>query len=187
MINIPDTVLFDIVRHSIKVYIESGKVAKFYNLLSVYPVLGEKLGSFVTLYIKKELNGCVGRIEGENNLAEDLTVNAIDAAFNDNRFIPVNKNCLPDMKVEVSILTQPQVLKFKEVRELFQILNRDKPGVIIEYSGEKSTYLPQVWESYDSPEIFMEELALKGGFDKNIWKLPGCVIKTYQAQIFEEK
>lgn len=187
LINIPEKILIEIVRGSIKTFLDSGKIADFSKLSEVYPGLKKKIGNFVTIYVDKTLRGCIGRIEGSESLFRDLTLNAVDAAFRDIRFTPLVKNELVNLKIEISILAKPKQIYFKKEEEMFKKIFGGESGVIIEYDGRKSIYLPQVWDSYDDPKNYMRDLAAKGGFETGVWRKRDCKIKIFKTQIFEEK
>jgi len=65
-------------------------------------------GVFVTLHKHGRLRGCMGVLDGTLPLAEALRQAAISAAVHDPRFPPVAPGELPDVQVEVSILSPPQ-------------------------------------------------------------------------------
>lgn len=180
-------VLFDIARESIKRHLNSNTIPDFSKYVILHPKLGERRGSFVTLYIEGQLKGCIGRLEGERSLAYDIAINAVDAAFYDNRFLPLSKEDYSKLQIEISLLTEPEKIKFKNEKELFQKIFKKKYGVILKKGVNRSTYLPQVWESYDNPQSFMKELAFKGGFPDGVWNEKECEVYTYSADVIKEE
>ena len=74
------------------------------------PVLGERRGVFVTLHRNRELRGCIGSLAAVEPLAEGVRRNAINAAFHDYRFTPLTAAELPELHIEVSVLSEPQPL-----------------------------------------------------------------------------
>lgn len=179
-------ILFEIARESLKKYLESESIPDFTRLMEQYPELKEKRGSFVTLYLNNQLKGCIGRLEGERSLAEDIAVNSVDAAFYDNRFSPLMAEQYSKLKIEISLLTKSQKISFKNEEDLFKKIDSEKCGVILKMGSSKSTYLPQVWESYDTPQAFMRDLALKGGFPEKVWNDKKCEVYTYTAKVLKE-
>lgn len=178
--------LFKIARESIRAYLKSKTLPDFSEVAKLYPKLREKRGSFVTLYIDGQLKGCIGRLEGERSLIDDIPVNAVDAAFYDSRFSPLTIPEFPKLKMEISLLTKPEKCIYRNEAELFRKISENKYGVILKMGMNKSTYLPQVWESYDSPRTFMMELAIKGGFPDGIWNEKVCDVYIYTAEVFKE-
>lgn len=81
---------------------------------------------FVTLTKKGQLRGCIGHLVAKEPLIRSVEDNAIAAAFEDPRFPPLSKSEWKDIKIEVSVLTEPRPLKYKDVEDL---LNKLRPGI----------------------------------------------------------
>lgn len=180
------TVLFKIARESIKTYLISGKKADFTEVIKVYPQLLQKQGSFVTVYVEGNLRGCVGKIEGDGPLYKDITDNAVDAAFFDTRFMPVRSEEIPKLHIEISLLEKPKKLDYSDENDLLTKLSAKKEGVLLQFMGRRSTFLPQVWEKIPNAKNFLKELAHKGGFAEDIWKEKDCQIFTYSTLVLKE-
>lgn len=127
----------------------------------------EKRACFVTLTKNKNLRGCVGSLEPRQELWKDVQENAINAGFNDFRFPSLSKEELDKIKIEVSVLSKPK--KLGKGKEVFDKIN-NKMGIILEKHGNSATFLPQVWEQIPNKEVFLEELSMKAGLDKDDWK-----------------
>src|SRR3989338_8636225 len=86
---------------------------------------GRNGGAFVTLTEKKngDLRGCIGSLEAVQPLYADVMGNALNAAFRDPRFFPFSKDELKDVKIEVSILSEAKMLKYKDEEDLLGKLN----------------------------------------------------------------
>jgi len=69
------------------------------------PRLLEKKGVFVTLHHNGRLRGCIGFIESSLPLYQTVIQAAIYAAVKDVRFNPVSLDELPDVEIEISVLT----------------------------------------------------------------------------------
>jgi AmmeMemoRadiSam system protein A len=69
------------------------------------PILKESRGAFVTINKKGQLRGCIGHIEGHGPVYKTVEEMAAAAAFQDPRFNPVTERELPDLEVEISVLT----------------------------------------------------------------------------------
>jgi AmmeMemoRadiSam system protein A len=151
-----------------------------------FPVLSEKRGTFVTLTIGGNLRGCIGHIIPQEELAEGVEVNAINAAFKDPRFRPLTKDEWKDVKIEVSILTDPKPLYFTDADDLLRKLRPGIDGVIIKKGFRQATFLPQVWDQLPQKDNFLTHLCMKAGMDGNAWREGDLEVQTYQAQAFEE-
>ncbi|MEM4337133.1 MAG: AmmeMemoRadiSam system protein A [Candidatus Woesearchaeota archaeon] len=157
--------------------------------------LKEKGACFVTIekFVegKKHLRGCIGTLFAYRPLIEDLIENSINAAFYDPRFPPLSSEELKNIEVEISILTNPKMLKFSGYKELLEKLNPPQDGVILSKSGKRATFLPSVWEHFKTDtgyykEGFLTELCLKAGLMPSAWREEGCEIQIYHSIIIKE-
>jgi len=148
--------------------------------------LRERGACFVTLTKKDELRGCIGHIFACRPLYQSVLENAKHAALEDRRFSPVGAEELDKISVEVSVLTTPRRLEYKSPDDLLAKLRPGIDGVVFGLRGERSTYLPQVWEQLPDKEQFLRQLALKAGLRADAWKNPEAAFLTYQVQAFKE-
>jgi AmmeMemoRadiSam system protein B/AmmeMemoRadiSam system protein A len=136
--------------------------------------------AFVTLNKNHQLRGCIGDIFPRQPLYKSVTSNAVNAAVNDPRFLPVSKDELKDITIEISALTVPKpIASYKEIR-----IGID--GVVLEKDGFRAVFLPQVApEQKWNREEMLENLALKAGLPADGWK-EGASFLTFQAEVFGE-
>jgi AmmeMemoRadiSam system protein B/AmmeMemoRadiSam system protein A len=149
--------------------------------------LQEKRGTFVTLTIDKQLRGCIGNLEARDSIAAGVERNAVNAAFHDPRFSPLKADELDRVDIEVSILTEPRPLEYRDSNELISKLRVNVDGVILQKGSAGATFLPQVWEQLPRPEKFLSHLCMKAGLPADTWKKGNLDISTYQVQYFEEE
>lgn len=147
----------------------------------------EKRGTFVTLTINNQLRGCIGNLDSTDSIVEGIERNAINAAFRDPRFPPLKANELDRVEIEVSILTEPQPLIYRDSKDLLSKLRVHVDGVILRKGSTSATFLPQVWEQLPQPETFLSHLCTKAGLPADTWKKGNFDILTYQVQCFEEE
>jgi len=143
-------------------------------------------GTFVTLKIKGQLRGCIGSLTSTETVTEGVSRNALNAAFHDPRFSPLSKDELARTEIEVSILTEPQPLAFRDGQDLIKKLRVHVDGVIIRKGLARATFLPQVWEQLPRPEEFLSRLCMKAGLPSHAWENSELEVLTYQVQYFEE-
>lgn len=148
--------------------------------------LKENLGVFVTLEKNCQLRGCIGHIRAIQPLYLDVRDNAINAAFNDPRFRPVSEEELDKIEIEVSVLTEPELIRANSPEEYLENIQEGIDGIIIEYSGRSATYLPQVWKQLPDKEKFLGSLCNKAGLKSNCWREKGVKIYRYKVQAFKE-
>jgi AmmeMemoRadiSam system protein B/AmmeMemoRadiSam system protein A len=144
-------------------------------------------GTFVTLKIKGQLRGCIGSLSSAESVWEGVRRNAINAAFHDPRFSPLTAHEFDKAEIEVSILTEPRLLEYRDGEDLIQKLRVNVDGVIIRKGHASATFLPQVWEQLPSPDQFLSHLCMKAGLPANAWQDQELEVLTYQVQYFEEK
>lgn len=127
------------------------------------PHLKARGASFVTLTRHGELRGCIGSIRPQRQLGEDLVSNAISAATGDPRFPPVDADELADLRIEVSVLSEPEFLDFTDEAALQRALRPGVDGLILFAGCRNATFLPQVWEQLPDPAMFLAALKQKAG------------------------
>jgi AmmeMemoRadiSam system protein A len=141
--------------------------------------LKEKRGAFVTIKKKDLLRGCIGYLKGVLPLYETIREMAIQAAFRDPRFNPLQKNEWKDIDIEISVLTPMK--KINDVSEIEVGVH----GLLIEKGPYSGLLLPQVatehhWDSM----TFLENTCYKAGLPKDAWKSKDVVIYIFSADVF---
>jgi AmmeMemoRadiSam system protein A len=125
---------------------------------------------FVTLTQAGRLRGCIGSVRARRSLGEDVRANALAAALADPRFPPLAAHEVAATRIEVSLLSAPVPLAVRDEAEALAALRPGTDGVILEMrGGERSTFLPQVWESLPSPREFLAQLKRKAGLPAGFW------------------
>lgn len=97
-----------------------------------------KFGAFVSVYVKEELRGCIGRFSTSTPLWENVKNLAIAASSEDSRFSSVKEDELRDMKIEISVLSP--LRKIDSIDEI----EMGKHGIYIKKGYASGTFLPQV-------------------------------------------
>lgn len=150
------------------------------------PVFESRRGTFVTLKINDQLRGCIGNLVPEKPLIQGVKDNAVNAAFNDPRFAPLSKEEFARIQIEVSLLTEPMPLEYRDAQELLEKIRPDVDGLIISKGPYSATFLPQVWEQLPDKKSFLSNLCMKAGLPADEWKKGNLQVYTYQVQYFEE-
>ena len=151
--------------------------------------LRQRRGCFVTLDKRNYgLRGCVGVFGGARPLYENVIDRTI-AATRDRRFPRVSYDELKDIKIEISVLTDPQELLFDSPEDLLAKLRPNQDGVILVTRYGDSTFIPQVWKQLPDKEEFMSELCAKHSAPRNTWRkdYKNIQVFTYQAIIVSEE
>lgn len=143
-------------------------------------------GTFVTLKINGQLRGCIGNLTSQETVVTGVRRNAVNAAFHDPRFAPLSASELDLVEIEISILTEPQPLNYRDSDELLKRLRPGVDGVTIGLGYASATFLPQVWEQLPATRDFLAHLCMKAGLAADAWKKSRLEVSTYQVQYFEE-
>lgn len=133
------------------------------------PWLLEPGNTFVTVRVRGSLHGCVGTVSSPRPLEEDVPANARAAAFRDPRSRPLEAVEWSLTELEVSLLGPREALPSLEEGDLRRLLRPGVDGLILEYRGWRSAFLPQVWEALPDPAIFLAQLKLKAGLPADFW------------------
>ncbi|MFP4656320.1 MAG: AmmeMemoRadiSam system protein A [Candidatus Woesearchaeota archaeon] len=186
-------ILLKLARKSIEIALDQGTpcppadtVVSAADISSLPDGLDEKRGTFVTLTINGDLRGCIGHIEPVQPLYIDVIENACSAAFRDPRFPPLNIDEVSDIIIEISLLTVPEELEYKDADDLLMRLEPGRHGVILSKGYRSSTFLPQVWGQLPDKKKFLSHLCMKAGLPPDAWKNEFPQIKVYEAEHFSE-
>jgi AmmeMemoRadiSam system protein B/AmmeMemoRadiSam system protein A len=143
------------------------------------PILKENRGAFVTIHQRGKLRGCIGYIEGQGPLHKTIEEMAEAAAFRDPRFTPVKEKELPELELEISVLTP--LKRIQDVNEI-QV---GKHGIYIKKGWYSGLLLPQVATEYGwDCQTFLEHTCQKAGLPSNAWKDKDIEIYIFSADIF---
>lgn len=181
--------LVNLARQTLYWYLKDGTIPSVDETILSKSLL-QKRDCFVTLDKRGiGLRGCMGIFNSNKPLYQNVIDRAIAAATQDPRFLPVKYEELKDIKLEISVLTEPEELKFNSPEDLIAKLRPMKDGVILETRYGSSTYLPQVWEQLPDKEVFLTELCKKHGAPGDIWRTEYKHIKVfvYEAIVFGEE
>jgi len=186
--------LIALARHELEIHFKDRDVERWDITDSEF---NKKYGVFVTLYKqldkKKELRGCIGFVQPKMPLWESVREAVKASAFEDMRFLPLTKEELNKVLIEISILSPFKMIETSENmggrrhETILHEIEVGRDGLIIEYSGFSGLLLPQVAvESKLDEEHFLEQTCIKAGVSPQTWKNKSCKIYKFSAQIFAE-
>ncbi|MBS1954028.1 MAG: AmmeMemoRadiSam system protein B [Cyanobacteria bacterium SZAS-4] len=148
----------------------------------------KKMGAFVTLYkidpqepSHKELRGCIGYIWPVKPLIQTVMDNTIGSSSRDYRFQPVIQAELPDIEIDINVLTAP-----RRVRSHNDIVV-GQDGVVMYKDGKQSVFLPSVATEFgwDRSEL-LTQLSIKAGLPGDAWK-QGARFDVFQSTSISER
>ena len=149
-------------------------------------VFREKRGVFVTLTEQGDLRGCIGFPYPHLALEQAVRDASLAAAKEDPRFPPVRADELGKIRIEVTILTVPELLHAAPCERTAAVMI-GRHGLIARGYGRSGLLLPQVpvewgWNSRE----FLDHTCLKAGLPAGCWMESGVEIYTFEGQIFRE-
>jgi hypothetical protein len=170
-------ILKDIALTSIKDSLNGKPIAQPI-LNSQFPILNAKCGAFVSLHKRGRLRGCIGHFGEDVPLYEIVAEMARAAAFEDPRFMPVTKDELNDIDIEISVLTPMRRI---ESLDEFQL---HKHGIYIRKGYRSGTFLPQVADEVNwTKEEFVGHCAQdKAGIGWDGWR--DAELYVYESIVF---
>jgi len=143
--------------------------------------LKEKKGAFVSLHNRDELRGCIGQLFPDMEVSEVVRHCVISAASEDTRFHPVTKDEVPDLTIEISVLTP-----FHRIMQIEQI-EVGKHGLYMVRGYHRGLLLPQVASEYGWDRVdFLRHTCAKSGLPEYAWQDPKTEIYTFEAEVFSE-
>ena len=178
-------ILLNIARQTLEAAVKGNALPPL-NLAELPEKLRAKGATFVTLTIEGRLRGCIGALEPYLPLAEDVREHASAAALQDYRFPPVTPKELPEIEVEISRLSRPELLDYTNAEDLLQKLRPGIDGVVLADGLHRATFLPQVWEKIPDKKQFLSQLCLKMGAPPDLWRKKKIEVRTYQVEEFSD-
>jgi len=179
--------LLNLARESIKSRFERTDIRKTVGKGSAPEEIFAEGACFVTLTKNNDLRGCIGSLEACRPLYEDVISNAVNSAFNDTRFAPLDKSELDEIKIEISILSERTQIEYEDFSDLKTKIVPNQHGVYLTYSYNSATFLPQVWDQLDTHEQFFSHLCRKAGLSADFIFYNKPKIEIYTVENFYEK
>ena len=145
------------------------------------PSLRQPVGAFVTLHKGRALRGCIGTFESRTPLYRTVHEMARSAAFGDPRFAPLAADELPEVDLEISVLTP-----MRRVQDLSEI-QVGRHGLYVIMGFSRGVLLPQVATDYGwDRDTFLSETCRKAGLPRDAWK-KGAEVHSFEAEVFGER
>ncbi len=139
----------------------------------------EERGVFVTLKKGGALRGCIGYVLPTKPLYLAVRDMAINSALRDPRFPPVTEGELPELYIEISVMTPLQAVATPDE----VVVGED--GLLVEARGRSGLLLPQVApeQGWDR-ERFLEGVCMKAGLPPDAYRWEDAKLMKFQARIF---
>jgi AmmeMemoRadiSam system protein A len=170
--------LLALTRTTLESYFTTGQIPEY---RAEHPELLRPCGAFVSLHNGEDLRGCIGMLSSERELYQTVQSCALSAALKDDRFNPVTREEVADLKIEISVLSELQRIADVHLIEV------GRHGLIISLGGLRGLLLPQVATKYNwDRETFLAQTCRKAGLPTHAWRQPNAVIQVFEAQVFSE-
>ena len=143
-------------------------------------IFAEKRGVFVTLHARGRLRGCIGVVEAFESLGEAVVRCAASSALHDPRFSPVRPEDLPELHLEISVLSPLETIRAENIEI-------GRHGLLITQGAKRGILLPQVASEHKlGREQFLEETCRKAGLPADAWQKPETQILAFTCEVFSE-
>jgi len=139
--------------------------------------LSEARGVFTTLYLDRQLRGCVGYAVAVLPLCRAVAETACAAAFEDSRFSRVTLEEAPRLEVSLSVLSLLFPIHAEAVEP-------GRHGLMISQGNRRGLLLPQVAIEHGwGRETFLEQACRKAGLAPDAWR-KGASVEAFTAEVF---
>ncbi len=180
--------MFDKSREQTLLHVARAAIAKELGFLSddlPRPAWMEEPGAtFITLTLHGRLRGCIGSLEANKPLIDDVRQNAVAAAFQDPRFQPLTLDEFADVIIDVALLTKPERIRFSSEEDAASQLNPGLDGATLEYGDSRASFLPHAWADSPDPQVFLALLKEQAGLADDFWsdniKLSHFTVRTWR-------
>jgi len=148
--------------------------------------LSKPCGAFVTLHIsegqgRRKLRGCIGRMSAAGPLEKTIRTMALEAAFSDPRFHPLEASELSRIDIEISALSP--MIPCKDPRSVKIGVH----GLYLTHRGRGGVLLPQVpVEQGWNLDEYLDYICVKAGLPPRSYEAPGAELLTFTALVFGE-
>jgi AmmeMemoRadiSam system protein A len=136
-------------------------------------------GTFVTIRIDGELRGCIGQIAAAGPLLATVMQCAVSSATDDPRFPPMRPEEIAAARFEISILSDPELLREPEH------LRVGAHGLLVTRGRSRGLLLPQVAieQGWNATQL-LEGACLKAGLRPDAWRESGTRVEVFTAEVF---
>lgn len=140
-------------------------------------------GVFVTLHKFGALRGCMGTLDDSLSLADAIRRAGVCAATQDPRFPPVACAELPDIRIELSILSATRPLHRLDELEL------GVHGIVVRSGERRGLFLPQVaTEHHMDRETFLDRCCTeKAGLPPGAWRDGRAEVLLFTTHVLREE
>jgi uncharacterized protein len=153
---------------------------KLPDLIPHQGIFAERRGVFVTLHVRRHLQGCIGVTEAKEPLGEAIVRCAAGAAVEDPRFSPMTPDQLAGLSIEISLLSSLEPISPESIEI-------GRHGLFVQLYAQRGVLLPQVAVEHRlTREQFLEETCRKAGLRREAWRDPEARLLGFTCDVFSE-
>ena len=171
--------LLRVARQSLENFLKNGERIQFPTEI---PELLKKRAVFVTLRNREHgnLRGCIGQSKPRYPLIEAVAKTAISSAVDDTRFPSLKLDELPDLLIEINVLSPLSHSKPEDVKI-------GKHGLMINKGSKGALFLPEVAVSNGwDLDTFLEELCRKADLPEGSWHDREAELYVFESEAWGE-
>ena len=143
------------------------------------PHLQESRGVFTTIYLLRELRGCVGYVFPVVSLYRAVIETARAAASQDTRFRPIDGEEARLIRISLSVLSPLKPILPDQVEI-------GRHGLVVTLGGHRGLLLPQVPIEHNWDRVtFLEQTCRKAGLPIDAWT-SGASLEAFTAEVFSD-
>lgn len=137
-------------------------------------------GAFVTIMYNGRLRGCIGQLSSDQAIGEVVAHCARSVASEDPRFPRVQRDELPTVEIEISVLSTLETITPEKIEP-------GKHGLFVSNGMRRGVLLPQVAVQFRWNGMrFLEAACEKAGLSRDAWNHPGTIVQAFTAEVFSE-
>lgn len=149
-------------------------------------LLADKRGIVVSIKKKGELRGFMADREPSYNMLDTVVITAKGAAFDNPDFIDMTKEEINNVKFEIGVLSEPEILP-ETAEERLESIELGKDGLIARMGPTSGYLLPHTAAEYKwTKEEFFENACAKAGLSPDMWTDENVEFSKFQMQVFRE-
>jgi AmmeMemoRadiSam system protein A len=172
--------LLRLARKSLYDYLREGKLPQCQTDSAA---LLEPRATFVSLWDRRsgELRGCRGEVPARRPLVQSVANMVLASATDDPRCPPVTLDEVPELRIEISMLTPLEPIRPEEI-----VVGRH--GLMITQGESSGLLLPQVPVRYGwDPKEFLRGLCRKAGLADDAWKADDTQLRGFETEAWGEE
>ncbi len=145
----------------------------------------ERAGVFVVLIQNNFIRAMAGVTEPNKEIYISIQESAVNAALYNSKYKKVAKNDLPNITIEISILSEIKKLDYKGPEDLLSKIN-SRLGLILKEGMHKQVFLPTMWKMYPDKDEFLNHLCSEAEMQEASWRRVPISLYQFTADTFAE-